>query len=341
MDRTNVSDYDIFMSIIDDVASDVHNDFIEEGRDEAALQVFKDLWKDKLIKSKVVDPEKNHSFTGKPRQQICPRVSSIAAPEPSCLDFLLNYRIPRLQNASKRAMVTESSKSTPAGQVAMLGQKDSPSDGQFQNIGKNLQNYRLPVNISTRQVINPQTATRPQSSGSTALGNLLNVRLAPPNLGRISSGTKQTGLMNNQPSVGSSSVLGRNAEPRTTRRIGQLDGPSDIEFMDDDDSDDDDFDDEVAESLQLDGNDETESLRKVNEDDEYDDDDDEVHDIDGENAPTLADYEEIFDCENVIICQFDKVNKVGRKFKIDLKSGILLLKGKEHVFGVARGEAHM
>ena len=147
--------------------------------------------------------------------------------------------------------------------------------------------------------------------------------------------------MSNQLSVGISSVLRKNAEPRTTRRIGQLDGPSDIEFMDDDDSDDDDFNDEVAESLQLAGNDETESLRKVNEDDEYDDDDDEVHDIDGENAPTLADYEEIFDCENVIICQFDKVNKVGRKFKIDLKSGILLLKGKEHVFGVARGEAHM
>ena len=129
----------------------MRNKTLEEGRDEAALQAFKDLWKDKLIKSKVVDPEKNHSFTGKPRQQICPRVSSIAAPEPSCLDFLLNYRIPRPQNASKRAMVTESSKSTPAGQVAMLGQKDSPSDGQFQNIGKNLQNSRLSVNISTRQ----------------------------------------------------------------------------------------------------------------------------------------------------------------------------------------------
>lgn len=258
MERNNASDYDIFMSIIDEVASDVRNDFIKEGMNEATLRAFKNLWKDKLIESKVVDSDRINTFTEKPRQ----RVSSVAAPDQTSLDFLLNFRIPRPQNASKLAT------------IAGLGQKNSPSE-------------------------------------SSAFGNLQNVRLAPPN-------------------------------PHMTRRIRQLDGPSDVEFMDDDDDDDDDeFDEQIASFLRKDkdGDNNNNNYGLVEHDD--DDDEDETHDLDGIDAPTLDDYEEIFDCDNVIFCQFAKVNKTGRNFKLDLKAGVFSLKGKEHVFGVARGEAHM
>lgn len=92
-------------------------------------------------------------------------------------------------------------------------------------------------------------------------------------------------------------------------------------------------------------------------DDDEDDDDDETdellegladggtseHEYDDPLGPnddgSESDGSEIFDTENVVVCQFDRVARTRNKWKFTFKDGIMNLNGKDHVFIRANGEA--
>jgi transcription initiation factor TFIIA large subunit len=111
-------------------------------------------------------------------------------------------------------------------------------------------------------------------------------------------------------------------------------------------------------SLQLDGtgppigdddDDEDDSEAEGNDvGDELDDDDDEDGNEEGKEDPNplcsdddVSDDEpaELFDTENVVVCQYDKISRTKNKWRFILKSGVMNIEGRDYVFSKATGDA--
>ncbi|CAF1036838.1 unnamed protein product [Didymodactylos carnosus] len=48
---------------------------------------------------------------------------------------------------------------------------------------------------------------------------------------------------------------------------------------------------------------------------------------------------ELFECDNVVVCQYDKINRCKNKWRFTLKSGIMNIQGRDYVFSRSTGEA--
>jgi transcription initiation factor TFIIA large subunit len=80
-----------------------------------------------------------------------------------------------------------------------------------------------------------------------------------------------------------------------------------------------------------------------------DDDDDEDGNEEGREDPNplcsdddVSDEEEpteLFDTENVVVCQYDKISRTKNKWRFILKSGVMNIGGRDYVFSKATGEA--
>uniref|UniRef100_A0AC34FQS1 Uncharacterized protein n=1 Tax=Panagrolaimus sp. ES5 TaxID=591445 RepID=A0AC34FQS1_9BILA len=51
------------------------------------------------------------------------------------------------------------------------------------------------------------------------------------------------------------------------------------------------------------------------------------------------DLDTLFESSNIIVCQFEKVNRARNKWKFTLKDGIMHLEGKDYCFQKCTGEA--
>ena len=105
-------------------------------------------------------------------------------------------------------------------------------------------------------------------------------------------------------------------------KIMQVDGLDD--FSDDDDNDDNDVEDEEDED---------------DDDDDVDPDGDDDDDEGAEEEPLGTedvisddDASELFETDNVVVCQYDKISRTRNKWKFNLKDGIMNLNGKDYVF---------
>ncbi|KAM9554034.1 transcription initiation factor IIA subunit 1-like isoform 3-T3 [Salvelinus alpinus] len=102
--------------------------------------------------------------------------------------------------------------------------------------------------------------------------------------------------------------------------------------------------------LQVDGAGDT-SSDEEDEEEEYDEEEDEEKEKDGEDGQVeeeplnseddVSDEEdqELFDTENVVVCQYDKIHRSKNKWKFHLKDGIMNLNGRDYVFSKAIGDA--
>ncbi|CAG2122791.1 unnamed protein product, partial [Medioppia subpectinata] len=118
--------------------------------------------------------------------------------------------------------------------------------------------------------------------------------------------------------------------PPTTaaNRVVQLDGANDTSDEDDDEDD-----------------------YRDRDDDDHEDNDEEINDDDndgqGEDEEPLnsgddvsdEDPTELFETDNVVVCQYDKITRSRNKWKFHLKDGIMNLQGKDYVFQKAVGDA--
>jgi len=82
--------------------------------------------------------------------------------------------------------------------------------------------------------------------------------------------------------------------------------------------------------------------------DELDDDDDDEGNEEGREDPNplcsdddVSDDEpaELFDTENVVVCQYDKISRTKNKWRFILKSGVMNIDGRDYVFSKATGDA--
>ncbi|KAK6181647.1 hypothetical protein SNE40_009464 [Patella caerulea] len=120
----------------------------------------------------------------------------------------------------------------------------------------------------------------------------------------------------------SQQMYGMQPRPRNTNPVIQLDGTGDTSSSDDDDFDNDDDDDNENE----------------NENDEEAQGEEEEP-LNSADDISEEDPNELFDTDNVVVCQYDKINRNKNKWKFHLKDGIMNLKGKDYVFQKASGEA--
>jgi len=130
------------------------------------------------------------------------------------------------------------------------------------------------------------------------------------------------------PLISASSVS--KAKKRTHRRpkILQVDGPADSsdeeDAVDDDDDGDDDDDDDDDDDIDPDGD---------------DDEGVEEEPLGSEDDISDEDASDLFETDNVVVCQYDKITRARNKWKFHLKDGIMNLNGKDYVFQRAHGDA--
>lgn len=125
---------------------------------------------------------------------------------------------------------------------------------------------------------------------------------------------------------------GKNKLRRKKKPLPQVDGPADTSDEDDDgddakeeDDDDDDSEGSLSDELDPDG----EKL----------DDGIEEEPLCSEDDNSDEEATDLFDTENVVVCQYDKITRAKNKWKFHLKDGIMNLNGKDYVFQRAHGEA--
>lgn len=125
---------------------------------------------------------------------------------------------------------------------------------------------------------------------------------------------------------------GKNKLRRKKKPLPQVDGPADTSDEDDDDDDkkeedddDDDSDGSLSDELDPDGEKHDDGIDEEPLCSEDDNSDEEATDL--------------FDTENVVVCQYDKITRAKNKWKFHLKDGIMNLNGRDYVFQRAHGEA--
>lgn len=58
-----------------------------------------------------------------------------------------------------------------------------------------------------------------------------------------------------------------------------------------------------------------------------------------DDEPGAEDADVLLDTENVLVCQFDKIDKKKNKFHLQLKAGIMTINEKDYVFNRCIGQA--
>ncbi|KAK0179873.1 hypothetical protein PV327_005584 [Microctonus hyperodae] len=114
---------------------------------------------------------------------------------------------------------------------------------------------------------------------------------------------------------------------KTSGNIAQLDGQHGDTSDDDEDDDEDDNDDD------------DEDLDDKDEEEQDDSGAREEEPLNSEDDVTDDDPTDLFDTDNVVVCQYDKITRSRNKWKFYLKDGIMNLNGKDYVFQKANGDA--
>ncbi|XP_053692694.1 transcription initiation factor IIA subunit 1 [Sabethes cyaneus] len=87
------------------------------------------------------------------------------------------------------------------------------------------------------------------------------------------------------------------------------------------------------------GDDDEDDLDKEDEEDLDGDGGAEEEPLNSEDDVTDEDASDLFDTDNVVVCQYDKITRSRNKWKFYLKDGIMNITGKDYVFQKSNGDA--
>ncbi|GFO11910.1 transcription initiation factor iia subunit 1-like [Plakobranchus ocellatus] len=322
----------LYQTVVDDVINNVKEAFLDEGVDEQVLQELKQLWESKLAASKALEPFPQEAEvvlapSNVPMRMPQPKASAgaeAAAAAPSGHAQKIAGAVAQPPQTTLQYQPSDAAQAAtmalPAGifrqHLATLG-----AGGQVQNIAVQQtgsgQYITLPQ-FQTQQQAQP-VPIQPQQPQQT--GQAVRIPIQPQQ-------QQQNFLQQQQQQQAQIFHAGQLLQQQLpgpgkgAQGLSQLDGNEDTSSSeDDDDFDLDDKDDEEKEE-------ENEEEQREEEDPLNSADD--VSDED----PT-----ELFDTENVVVCQYDKINRNKNKWKFYLKDGIMNLNGRDFVFQKATGDA--
>uniref|UniRef100_A0A8C9YP09 General transcription factor IIA, 1 n=1 Tax=Sander lucioperca TaxID=283035 RepID=A0A8C9YP09_SANLU len=336
-----------FSSVIEDVINEVRELFLDEGVDEQVLLELKTLWENKLLQSKAVEgfhteeqaalqaAQQQHQQQQQPAQaqQVILPPQQQQAPQQQVI--VQDSKI--LQHMSATGMVTLMSRLFCALSGQILQVVRAPNGAQYiiqqpqQQIL--LQQQMQPGGVQApviQQVLAPLQGGLPQQTG--VIIQPQQIVLASGNKVQGNTQVMQAAALTQQPGQAAT------AQVQQAQGAAATQGPPQGQ--------------QQAQMLQVDGAGDTSSEEDEDEEEEYDEDEEEEKDKDGgedgqvEEEPLnsgddVSDEEdqELFDTENVVVCQYDKIHRSKNKWKFHLKDGIMNLNGRDYVFSKAIGDA--
>ncbi|BES93677.1 Transcription factor IIA, alpha/beta subunit [Nesidiocoris tenuis] len=333
----------LYSTVIDDVISGVREFFADEGVDEQVLLELKNNWESRLVATKAVEPKPD------PEPQP-PTLKQNAAANKSATNNHTGQNVSAPQHPITPQGVQRQTQLTQPQQSASLPVDVSTSKNVAIQITLPAQHgvQGGEPRVITIQV--PASALEGNCLQSLLTGPIISATMALPlNMatallqqhvtttlqGLQQQATTQAGLqlhntvqqqsvMNN--SSTSSATSFQNAQ---TGGVAQLDGKNDTsDDEEEEDEEDDDLDDD--------------------EDDDADDKDEEMNDendgpeeepLNSEDDVSEEDPLELFETDNVVVCQYDKITRTRNKWKFYFKDGIMNLGGKDYVFQKSNGDA--
>ncbi|GAB1859137.1 Transcription initiation factor IIA subunit 1 [Camponotus japonicus] len=363
----------LYNTVIEDVIAGVRESFIDEGVDEQVLQELKQIWETKLMASKAVE------LNPDPPEPQVPQINTHKAVSVNKANVGNHFVQPSAGNTVPQTQPQQSQQQTQQQQAQSQQQQPAQSQQHTHPTGTSLQQQQpqqhsttpvqqvvtAPAAVLDRQV--PIQITLPPQAGipdgpqrilsiqvpaSALQGNQLHTILTgpvisaamglPANLAStllqqhvnstLQGQATLAPLQVNQPlqvvtQSTNSVVTQRPPQNQQQNNINQLDGGVGDSTDDDDEEeeDDNDDDDEDLDEKEEEENDEAAAREEepLNSEDDVTDDD-----------PT-----DLFDTDNVVVCQYDKITRSRNKWKFYLKDGIMNLSGKDYVFQKANGDA--
>lgn len=366
----------LYKSVIEDVINEVRELFLDEGVDEQVLLELKTLWENKLLQSKAVEgfhTEEQAALQAQqqhqqiqhvhPNQQVAPsaptqQVILPTQPQQAPQQQVIVQDSKILQHMSATGMSAAATAATLALPTGVTPyQQILTSQGQILQVVRAangaqyiiqqpqqpilLQQQMQPGGVQApviQQVLAPIQGGLPQQTG--VIIQPQQIVLASGNKVQGNTQVMQAAAMAPQPGqsvptaaqVQPVQVPGAAAPPVAPQPQTQAQQPPMM--------------------LQVDGAGDTSSEEDEDEEEEYDEDEEEEKDKEGaedgqvEEEPLnseddVSDEEdqELFDTENVVVCQYDKIHRSKNKWKFTLKDGIMNLNGKDYVFSKAIGDA--
>ncbi|XP_044266034.1 transcription initiation factor IIA subunit 1 [Tribolium madens] len=295
----------IYQEVIDDVISGVREIFLEDGVDEQVLQELKQTWETKLKASKAVQTEEEKA-----------KKAEMGATN----GFPKQHVQPAA--AAPVGQLPET-KMVPI-QITLPAQPGSDQGPRILTIqvpATALQGNQL-QKVLTGQIITGMM-NLPANIASSVLQQHVNAVFNSQQqqiVTIVNRNIAQTdGNHDEEEQIEIEFVLPK-------KKVPQVDGPVDTSDDDEDGSDDDNDDDDI--------------------DDEKDEEDQEMEEEGGEEEPlnseddvTDDDPTDLFDTDNIVVCQYDKIIRNRNKWKFYLKDGIMNLSGQDYVFQKANGDA--
>lgn len=346
---------------MEDVISEVRELFLDEGVDEQVLMELKTLWESKLMQSKAVEgfhTEEQQVLQAQQQQaqqaqqtqiQTQPQQVLLSAAQQAPQQQVIVQDPKILQHMSATGMSAAATAATlalPAG-VAPFQQLITPQ-GQILQVVRAANGAQYIIQPQQQMVLQQQVLPQMQPGGVQApviqqvltplqggLPQQTGVIIQPQQIvltgNKVPQNTQvmQAAALAVQPEQGAAHVQ---AQPQPQPQAQPQQQPPMV--------------------LQVDGAGDTSSEEDEEEEDEYDEDEDEDKEKDGgedgqvEEEPLnsgddVSDEEdqELFDTENVVVCQYDKIHRSKNKWKFHLKDGIMNLNGRDYVFSKAIGDA--
>ncbi|KAK4872142.1 hypothetical protein RN001_016266 [Aquatica leii] len=324
----------IYQDVIEDVIQGVRDLFLEDGVDEQVLQELKQTWEAKLLASKAVHSQ--IELENKQGMRKGADITNGANGFPKPQHQLPKQVVPPNNHVQTPIAQVVENKLVPI-QITLPAQPGSDSGQRVLTIqvpASALQGNQLhkvltgPVITATMSLPQPLASSVLQQHVNAALssqqqavtiGSIVNKSVIQTD-GVIDSSSSEDELDTNQP--GSSLYLPN----LSLKNIKQIDGARDTSDDDDEASEDEEVSDEV--------------------DDDKDEDEQEMEEggpeeepLNSEDDVTDEDPSDLFDTENVVVCQYDKITRSRNKWKFHLKDGIMNLNGEDFVFQKANGDA--
>ncbi|KAG1964688.1 transcription initiation factor IIA subunit 1 isoform X1 [Pimephales promelas] len=362
----------LYRSVMEDVINEVRELFLDEGVDEQVLMELKTLWESKLMQSKAVDGFHTEEQQALQAQQQQAQQAQMTQAQSQPQQVLL----PPVQQAPQQQVIVQDPKllqhmsatgMSAAATAATLAlptgvtpfQQIITQQGQILQVVRAANGAQYIIQPQQQMVLQPQVLPQMQPGGVQApviqqvltplqggLSQQTGVIIQPQQIvltgNKVQQNTQvmQAAAMAVQQAQGAAQIQAQpQAQPPQQQQQQQTQQQQPSQQQ-------------PPMMLQVDGAGDTSSEEDEEEEDEYDEDEDEDKEKDGgedgqvEEEPLnsgddVSDEEdqELFDTENVVVCQYDKIHRSKNKWKFHLKDGIMNLNGRDYVFSKAIGDA--
>ncbi|KAM4853192.1 transcription initiation factor IIA subunit 1 isoform 2-T2 [Thomomys bottae] len=348
----------LYRSVIEDVINDVRDIFLDDGVDEQVLMELKTLWENKLMQSRAVDgfhseeqqlllqvqqqhpPQQqqhhHHHQQAQPQQTVpqqaqtqqvlIPASQQTTAPQVIVPDSKL---IQHMNASSMSAAATAATLALPAGQLLQVVRAANGAQYIFQPQQSVVLQQQVVPQMQPGGVQAPviQQVLAPLPGGISPQTGVI---IQPPQILFTGNKTQVIPTTVAAPTQAQAQLTATGQQQPQTQPaqqqaplVLQVDGTGDTSSEEDEDEEED-YDDEEEEDKEKDGAEdgqvEEEPLNS----------EDDVSDEEGQ---------ELFDTENVVVCQYDKIHRSKNKWKFHLKDGIMNLNGRDYIFSKAIGDA--